>query len=183
MMQRSSNQRGSVQKQVTMAFYTPGPEDTSWVNKMVSLCSKYPYSHCELIFDNGLATSIMHGGNVFCKSRTFANANYTFRGFNVPIAMHDIMYNYACQQTADQIPFSSTAMLAPVLGCRLQRHVTGTFCSKYIVEVLQRGEIEWALSLQPDFCTPSSIFDALQTEKNVCFNTVPFKLNRMKIIY
>jgi hypothetical protein len=173
----------AVTRQLTMAFYSPGVDDKSWVNKLVVMCSKNPYSHCELIFDNGLATSILHGENIFCKKRTFASENYTFKGFNVSHATHEKIYNYACQESRKNIPFSSSAMLTPVIRWKLRQQPVGTFCSKYIVELLQHGGISWAMDLNADFCTPSSIYDSIQQERNICFNTVPHKLNQLKIIY
>ena len=170
-------------RQLIMAFYSPGEHDKSWVNKLVVMCSKNPYSHCELIFDNGLATSIMHGENIFCKKRTFASENYTFKGFNVSHATHEKIYQYACQESRKNIPFSSSAMLTPVIGWKLSQRSEGTFCSKYIVEVLQHGGITWAMNMNADYSTPSSIFDSIQQEKNVCFSTVPHKLNQLKLIY
>lgn len=172
-----------VTRQLTMAFYSPGENDKSWVNKLVVMWSRNPYSHCELIFDNGLATSILHGETIFCKKRTFASENYVFKGFNVSHAVHEKIYQYACQESRKNIGFSNSAMLTPILGWRLQREASGTFCSKYIVEVLQHGGISWAMPLTAEFSTPSSIFDAIQQERNFCFNTVPYKLNQLKIIH
>jgi hypothetical protein len=169
--------------QVTLAFYRPGPDDTSFMNRFVRWISPNPYSHCELIFDNGLATSIMHGENIFCKKRRFASSQYVFKGFNVSRTAHDKMYNYACQQSNAGIPFSTCAMLAPALGVKLQQYPTGTFCSKYIVEVLQVGGVQWAENIAADFCSPSSLFDALKNESNVCFNTVPQRLSQLKLVY
>jgi hypothetical protein len=170
-------------RQLTLAFYRPGPEDQSWMNRLVVWLSRNPYSHCELIFENGLATSIMHGENVFCKKRTFASAQYVFKGFNVSHATHEKIYQYACLQSNANIPFSTSAMLSPALGVKLQKTPGGTFCSKYIVEVLQHGGVPWALNLDADLCSPSSLFDALKNERNVCFNTVPYRLNQLKIVY
>ena len=169
-------------RQLILAFYSPGANDKSWVNKMVVMCSKNPYSHCELVFDNGLATSIMHGGTVFCKRRTFASENYVFKWFSVSHIVHEKIYNFACEQSRHNIPFSSSAMLTPMLGLRL-RQTEGTFCSKYIMELLQHGGIKWAVGLNADLCTPSSIFDIIREEKNICFNSVPHRLNQLKLIY
>jgi hypothetical protein len=170
-------------KQITIAFYRPGPDDRSWMNKLVAACCKNPFSHCEMIFENGFATSILHGETVFCKQRTFASDRYVFKGFSVSRLVHDRMYQYACLQSTLQVPFSSAAMLTPVIRWKLGAGNPGTFCSKYIVEVLQQGNITWAMRLDPDYSSPSSLYDDLAQERNVCFNTVPHKLNQLKIVY
>jgi hypothetical protein len=170
-------------KQIILAFYRPGAEDPSWVNKLVVLCSKHPYSHCELVFNDGLATSIMAGGTVFCKLRSFNNPNYILRGFNVTAHQHDVMYQYALEQSRKEIPFSNRLMLAPMLGSLVapKYNVCGTFCSQHIVKVLQHGQVKWSECIDADMCSPSMLFDVTQNVTSVCFNTIRSKLSNMQV--
>jgi hypothetical protein len=170
-------------KQIILAFYNPGKDDPSWVNRLVVLCSKYPYSHCELVFNDGLATSIMAGGTVFCKLRSFANPNYILQGFNVTAHQHDTMYQYALDQSRKAIPFSNRLMLAPVLGSLVapKYNVCGTFCSQHIVKVLRHGQVKWSECIDADMCSPSMLFETTQHVTSVCFNTIQSKLLNMQI--
>lgn len=168
-------------KTLTLAFYSPTANDPSWMNKLVAKGSRYPYCHCELIFDNGMATSIVAGGEVFLRPRTYASNCYTLKAFSVPAHSHDKMYEFAREKAHQHISFSNLSMLSPLLGWCTNKNPNETFCSKYIMQVLQHGDVHWTRGLNADLASPSSLYSLLMAVPNPCFNTVRFRLDKMKV--
>jgi hypothetical protein len=171
-----------IDKTISLAFYTPPLTDPSWMNRFVANYSKYPFSHCELIFNDGMATSILSGGNIFFKRRTYASAHYTIKAMPVTHQSHERMYSFAMEQATKGVKFSNMAMLSPVFKWRVSSDSVGTFCSKYIAQVLQHGGVEWSVGIDPDYSTPATIYDAMSKAPNLCFNTVQYKLDRMNLL-
>lgn len=195
-----------------LMFYTP-PANDPVINRAVAWLDG-PYSHVEVGFSDGMASSIFAGEKVFMHPRRFANPNYTTVGITASAEQVQRAREFCVQSSAMGIGFDGVGMYAAGLpracrgvviaaaglweralhgvgsvlsgGFRARRRASadrvddvergcegssirggatssrGTFCSRYVVEVLQHAGMPGFEGLDPAGMTPSMVFRCLE---------------------
>jgi len=153
---------------VVLLFYKP-PADDPFMNRVVAWLDG-PYCHCEIAFipaaaqQGGLqilASSIYADEPVFLKNRTFSNTQYDSITLTVkPWQVHKMLQ--FCRDAVERKQGFDTwgfyTCMLPGSGFFFQsggRDVT--FCSKFVAECLQHGDVCEFKSLMPTQCTPSAL--------------------------
>jgi len=175
------------QRILTLAFLRPGPEETDWVNRLVSRVSKHGISHVELVFEDDMAFSIFAGQNLYFKPRTFANPDYELISLSVSHEEYVGAYSYCKQASAYQIGFTDVGMVAcyfqprtcPCINTGSSVYVGYTFCSKAITEALDYAGVHEVEGLTPCTTSPALLYDAVidSNRKTIC--SVPYKRELM----
>lgn len=122
---------------VYVHFYRPGPGD-HWLNHAVTKVSP-PYSHCDLQFDNQVATSIYQNETVYMQRKTFSRLNYDCISLTLNEAEYARVFNFCLDAHQRKVGFDLLGMMCSTLpvGVRSPPHVT--FCSRYVLEALQQS--------------------------------------------
>eukprot|EP00961_Rhodomonas_salina_P008497 115836-Rhodomonas_salina.1 len=92
-------------RKLNVMFYKP-PAGDVLLNRMVAFVDP-PYSHVELCFEDGSATSIFHGENVFLQPRTYSNPNYTIVTLSIPAANYNIALQHCLAAKKRGVAFHS----------------------------------------------------------------------------
>jgi hypothetical protein len=142
-------------------FYTPTPND----HPLNHIVTRYdpPFSHCDVQFEDGMASSVYQRETVYWRRRGFKKPGYT--KLSVPVSQADYTRAYAlCQQrAARQFAFDAIGMYTLPLHSNLQFEREGfTFCSKHCTEVLQAANVKAVAGLVAKSVTPSALQQALQ---------------------
>jgi hypothetical protein len=187
---------GSMQKKIMLCFYRPSGQDV-WLNRAVALLGRHPYCHVEMRFDDGYATSIFAGEDVFYRKRSYSNPNYTLLTILVNDKQERDLKKTAQEAANGGVSFDSCGMYAAAwpcvsavygafCGCDWSSESTGTtyasimrptFCSKYITSLLQNVEIPEVARLNARSTTPSMLYDSMRGTPMICWDTVPFKMS------
>ena len=146
---------------VHVLFYQPNSDDF-WLNHLVAMFSP-PYSHCDIQFEDGVASSIYQNETVYMQTKQFSRLNYK----RVSLTFSDDEYNRILQfcRKAHQarVAFDLPGMLCAYFPWGSRKPADKTFCSRYICEALKcSGRSEFA-PLEPSCVTPSSLHSHLVT--------------------
>lgn len=159
---------------VQLLFYQAQPDD-HFLNRLVSWFDP-PYVHVEIRFEDGMASSIYAGETVFFRNRKYSNPHYRIETFAVNDASYRNMYRHCQLRATHNVQFDSLGMYLAVLPVLQRNPSTRTFCSRYITEVLQLGQIAEFVMLTPCHTTPSMLFKAVRSSNMTFFSSVPFKI-------
>lgn len=146
----------TLQKQcLHLAFYK-GRE--TWVAKLICLLTRSPYSHCELVFRDGMSFGIKNPTD----KTTFFQMTYPVDKWDlIPLtwitAEQETCIRHFCQQTT-QSKYDIWAML---LGwwCPASDNPNKWFCSELCTRVL----LPYTPSLRDKWYSPGSLYAALRT--------------------
>lgn len=146
-------------------FYRPDPGD-QWLNKLVVAVAP-PYSHCDLQFDNGMATSIYQNESVYVERKNFSRLNYDRISIAVDEGEYDRVVSFCARAHRQEVAFdpvgmvlSSVPLVAPWAASR--QPAGRTFCSRYILEALQATGRPEFLKHTPATTTPSGLHRILK---------------------
>lgn len=175
---------------IRVMFLEAVPNDP-FVNRIVSRIDP-PYCHVELEFDDNtqgpcLASSIFAGETVFFKRRTFSNPNYTTITLHVEDSSYARIVKFCEQKAKGNVQFDSWGMysswLAACIPGPLRRclapvcfQTNRTFCSRFVTEALQAGDIPEVRGVDACLMRPSLLHKRLSTSTRKCFSTVPYKM-------
>jgi hypothetical protein len=142
-------------------FYKPEKGD-HWLNHLVTFISP-PYSHCDLQFENDIATSIYQNESVYIEKKNFTRCNYK----RVSLSISDEEYNKILKFCENHHKNKTKFDIHGMLGCFLPfynfKPKEKTFCSRYIVEALQESNIHELKLLNAPKISPSMLFFCLET--------------------
>ena len=176
-----------------LLLYEP-PKDDPFINRAVAWIDG-PYSHIELVFADGTASSIYAGETVFMHYRRFANPNYTTVGITASAEQVARARKYCSDATASFVGFDDVGMYTSRLsqpiksmcrgvwgtcsaisrlflyrGHQQKQNVEVTFCSKYVTCALQYAGIVGFERLDANATSPSQLYrfvSALAQEKGI----------------
>jgi hypothetical protein len=144
------------------------------MNRLTAGVSRHGFCHVELVFDGGLAFSIVSDGVAGFRQRFLGNPHYEL----VPLAVTGGEYRGCAQFCASVhrkgLGFDSIGMYCASIhpGCccaRTSEQVGATFCSKVIAEALQFGGVREVEGLVPSGTTPSTLYASVcGSERRVC---------------
>lgn len=163
---------------IQVLFYRPSAQDPL-MNRIVAYIDP-PFSHVEVRFEDGMASSIFSGESVFFRPRTFANPHYTIITLTVPEQDYRKMHRRCYDCAEEQVAFDSYGMYTSILTIFPSfQSPRKTFCSKYVCEVLQMGGVKEVQGQRPETMTPSKLHNLLQRSQRALFGSVPFKLEQV----
>jgi len=142
-------------------FYAPMATDHV-INHIVTRWDP-PYAHCDVQFEDGMASSLYQGENIYWRKRSFKKPGYTRITLGVSKQDYEKAYKLCQDRYAQSFSFDAVGMytlpLSSYFSLKREKH---TFCSKHCTEVLQTAGVKAALSLDPGATTPSALQRALQ---------------------
>lgn len=112
------------------------------------------------------------------RKNTFANPNYVVHSMLVSKKQVQDMQRYMQGVYDAGVGFDSHGMYLAALPVqtRCQNSNNGTFCSRYVTEVLQNGGVEPVMRLNASLVTPSKLFKILhQYRDNTVAGSVDYK--------
>ena len=143
-------------------FYSPSESDHP-LNHVV-IAFDPPYSHCDVQFQDGMASSVFRGETVYWRKRRFSKPGYQRLTLSVGQAEYDRAYRLCQDRAASSLAFDAWGMftlpLAGVFGSDRENH---TFCSKHCTEVLQAAGVRAVAGMDPRVTTPSALQRALHS--------------------
>jgi len=162
-------------RKINCLFYYPH-EDDHIMNRLVAAFNG-PYCHTELAFEDGMATSVLTGQEVFFCKKNYSNPNYKILTCSVTTGQYEKIRNFCENVAQKKTKFSMTSMLLSALPFQIaRRDENNTFCSRYVTEALQAGGVENTKKLNPMITTPTSLFKALDSDATRMIDTVPARL-------
>ena len=146
---------------IHVMFYAPNENDHI-LNHVVTRYDP-PFSHCDVQFEDGMASSVYQYETVYWRKRGFQKPGYT--RVSLSVLPGDYRKAYAmCQDRANrQFKFDAIGMYTLPLPSSMHYEREGfTFCSKHCTEVLQTARVRAVAGLVAKSMTPSALHDALQ---------------------
>lgn len=142
-------------------FYSPSEHD-HFLNHLVTSFDP-PYSHCDIQFQDGMASSVFRGESVYWRKRRFSKPGYERVTLSVNQSDYDRAYKLCQDRAASALAFDAWGMftlpLSSLLGVERRDH---TFCSKHCTEVLQTAGVKSVAGVDPRATTPSGLRRALR---------------------
>jgi hypothetical protein len=142
-------------------FYTPSSVD-HMLNHIVTRYDP-PFSHCDVQFEDGMASSVYQYETVYWRKRGFKKPGYS--KISVPVSQSDYSraYNQCHERASKQFAFDAIGMYTLPFPSAMQYEREGyTFCSKHCTEVLQTANVRAVAGLIAKSVTPSALQLALQ---------------------
>ena len=144
---------------VHVLFYRPQLDD-HWLNHLVTTFNP-PFSHCDIQFDDEVASSIYQNETVYMCKKSFSRLNYERISFIVSELEFNAIYDFCERSCKDMVRFDPMGMVGTFIPFYYLRPAQRTFCSRYVCEALQasgRAEFE---HLSPARTTPSHLYSVL----------------------
>lgn len=148
-------------------FYAPSADDHV-VNHIVTRWDP-PYSHCDVQFEDGMASSLFQGENVYWRKRGFKKPGY----IRITLAINNMenyrkAYDLCKDRHAQGYAFDAIGMYTLPLSSYVSfPREKYTFCSKHCTEVLQLAGVRAVQGLDPRSITPSALHRALDNNSSV----------------
>lgn len=175
---------------ILLMFYQPPPDDP-FMNRAVAWLDG-PFSHVEIGFSDGMASSIYSGETVFMHPRSFANPNYTTVAIQVSPEQLKKARKMCVDSAARGVQFDSIGMYMVGMPI-LCKHVVAmtkttvnkggmetTFCSKYVSNILKEIGVEGFTMTDIDSTSPSMVHRILMKNCNrQVVATTPYKLEQL----
>ena len=162
---------------VHILFYRPQSEDY-WLNHVVTAFSP-PFSHCDIQFDDGMASSIYQNETVYMQKKSFSRNNYERISLTFTDEECGRIRRFCDSSHSSRVGFDLTGMLLSYLPFALRRPSGKTFCSRYIAEALkQSGRPEFS-SLEPLCTTPSGLHGVLFSTNKVFIDVSEARMKRL----
>ena len=162
---------------IHVLFYKPEAED-HWINHLVTAVSP-PYSHCDMQFDDGTATSIYQNESVYMQKKNFSRTNYARISFTLNDAEYNRVKKFCDKAHTDKIKFDMLGMLCSSLPIGIRHPPDKTFCTRYILEALhQSGRLDLQL-IDPLTTPPSTLYNSLRELGNGFIHVPEVRMQRL----
>jgi hypothetical protein len=159
-------------------FYAPHSADHV-LNHIVTAYDP-PYSHCDIQFEDAMASSVYSGEKVYWRARGFKKPGYTRVTLSADRAAYSKAYALCADRSASGCSFDAVGMyslpLPHFLKAERDNH---TFCSKHCTEVLQLAGVRSVAGLDPKTVTPSMLHRALQSNVVLHTDRIDFRIDRV----
>jgi len=140
---------------VHVLFYEPQSDDY-WLNHVVTMFSP-PYSHCDIQFEDGVASSIYQNETVYMYPKQFSRLNYKRVSLTFTDSEYERILQFCRAAHGSKIGFDLPGMLCAYLPWGSRRPQDRTFCSRYVCEALQCSARTEFGHLEPSRVTPSTL--------------------------
>ena len=167
-------------RKLNVMFYRP-PDNDLLVNRLVAYVDG-PYSHTELVFEDGKASSVFAGENVFLYNRSYSNPNYDIITLEVSQYNYNMAYAHCKHAMDSKVAFSTLAMYAAVMPWQLVPYDKGrTFCSHLVTEALMKANVCEVTGCNPMTMSPSKLYKTLSmSNRHNMIDTVLSRYSRIK---
>lgn len=143
-------------------FYSPNETDQI-LNRIVTAYDP-PFSHCDIQFEDNMASSVYSGEKVYWKKRGFKKPGYSRITLSADTATYNKAYSMCEERAKDGYDFDAIGMytlpLPALFKGEREKH---TFCSKHCTEVLQLAGLRSVVGMDSKTMTPSMLHRALQS--------------------
>jgi hypothetical protein len=157
---------------VHVLFYRPQPDDL-WLNHVVTFVSP-PYSHCDIQFENEVASSIYQHETVYMEKKSFSRLNYERISLTFTDAEYAKIYSFCDEAYRSQVKFDPVGMVGSFMPLYNFRPASKTFCSRYVAEALQASGREEYQGIRPARTNPSQLH-AFLSSAHKSFLHIPSK--------
>jgi hypothetical protein len=158
-------------------FYSPSDGDHR-INHLVSWWDA-PYAHCDIQFEDGMASSVFQGEEVYWRKRGFKKPGYSRVTLPVLQANYDKAYRLCQERHAKRVAFDAVGLYAmPFSSLFSVDRGTHTFCSKHCTEVLQVAGVRAVADLSPGSMTPSGLRRALNSASVLHTDRIDLRIAR-----
>ena len=162
---------------VHVLFYQPQPDD-HWINHVVTTFSP-PYSHCDIQFDDGVASSIYQNETVYMHAKSFSRNNYK----RVSLTFTDDEYarirKFCNDSHSSRVGFDLRGMIFAYLPWGSTKPPDKTFCSRYIAEALRQSARPEFKTLEPSCATPSGLHFILTSSNKSFIDVSEARMRRL----
>jgi len=157
-------------------FYTPHESDHI-LNRLVTAYDP-PYSHCDIQFEDEMASSVYSGECVYWRKRGFKKPGYSRITMSADNSAYQKAYSL-CKERADKkCQFDAIGMYTLPLPSILKRDRENyTFCSKHCTEILQQAGVKSVIDLDPKTVTPSMLYKALESRAVFHTDRIDLRIN------
>ena len=161
------------------AYFYQANADDNWLNHLITNWDP-PYAHCDIQFEDGMASSVFRGETIYWKQRRFSKPGYSKMTLAVNKAEYDQAYTLCRQRHASAVAFDAVGMLAlPLASVMNTERGTHTFCSKHCTEVLQAAGVRAVRGLESQAMTPSALRRALEGTSVLHTDRIDLRLQAM----
>jgi len=144
---------------VHILFYKPQPDDL-WLNHVVTMVSP-PFSHCDIQFDDEVASSVYQNETVYMHKKSFSRQNYHRISITMTEEECEKVYSFCEKSCQNMVAFDPVGMVGSFLPLYYLRPASKTFCSRYVTEALQASQRPEFMGLSPARMTPSGLHKVL----------------------
>jgi hypothetical protein len=162
---------------VHVLFYQPQSDD-HWINHLVTTFSP-PYSHCDIQFDDGVASSIYQNETVYMQAKSFSRNNYKRISLTFTDDECSRIRKFCSNAHASLIGFDLTGMILSYMPFSLRNPSDKTFCSRYIAEALRHSGRPEFSTLHPSCTTPSSLHAILSCNNKSFIDVSEARMRRL----
>ena len=151
------------------------------MNHVVTWYDK-PYSHVDLQFEDGMASSVFQYENVYWKTRRFKNPNYKRLTVSVDDGAYRKAYNLCAERAKQGYAFDAVGMYSlPIAALFSVERDKKTFCSKHCTEVLQLAGLRTVKDATPAQMTPSALYNLVSTSAVIHAGSSPLAGLRIEV--
>lgn len=180
-----SHRPGMANRMLTLGFLRPPPGDIL-ENRLTAAVSPHGICHAELVFENGVAFSIIQEEEVASlRQRTLSNPRYETVTLSVPAAEYHACLSFCKTAHNARLTFDSFGMYLCTVhpGCmqRSSLELGKTFCSKIITEALSHAGAAEVEGLNPSATTPSSLYAAVRASPRRMCHSVRIGSHPLKL--
>lgn len=161
-------------------FYSPNSEDKHILNHIVTKWDP-PFAHCDVQFEDGMASSLYQGENVYWRKRGFKKPGYTRVTVSVGQDEYNRAYQMCHERFLQQYSFDAVGMYTLPLSLGIDRDRC-TFCSKHCTQVLQAAGVRGVSSLDARTMTPSALHRALQGSLILHTNRIDLRIGPVRAL-
>ena len=157
-------------------FYTPN--DTDHILNRIVTAYDPPFSHCDVQFEDTMASSVFSGEKVYWRKRGFKKPGYSRITLSADHAPYEKAYQLCKERAEKGCEFDAIGMYTIPLSTIVPRRDRDnhTFCSKHCTEVLQLAGVRSVAGLDPKNVTPSTLHKALQVNAVLHTDRIDLKI-------
>jgi hypothetical protein len=156
-------------------FYAPN--DTDHILNRIVTAYDPPFSHCDIQFEDTMASSVFSGEKVYWRKRGFKKPGYSRVTLSADHYTYAKAYSLCADRSKSGCDFDAVGMytlpLPDFLKAERDNH---TFCSKHCTEVLQLAGVKSVAGLDPKTVTPSMLHRALQAGAVLHTDRIDFRI-------
>ncbi len=158
-------------------FYIPNETDHV-LNRIVTAYDP-PFSHCDVQFEDSMASSVFSGERVYWRKRGFKKPGYSRITISADHHAYAKAYSLCADRSKAGCDFDAVGMYTLPLPDFLKTHRDNhTFCSKHCTEVLQLAGVRSVAGLDSKTVTPSMLHRALQANSVVHTDRIDFRIGK-----
>ena len=165
---------------VHILFYRPQSDD-HWINRLVSFFSP-PFSHCDIQFEDGVASSIYNNESVYMQAKRFSRLNYERISLTLSDEEYEMVHTFCTQAHADKIGFDFPGMLMSYLPLGSIQRNRRTYCSWYVTEALQASQRDDFTIMQAGGMSPSGLYKTLKEQHRSFVFVAENRLDQLRAI-